>query len=273
MASLANQERFAIAAKDARDLFERTNGRVPVDVCRIARMLGYRVEEAEIRWAGYLATRDNIIVVRRSDIPTRKRFTVAHEIGHLLWWKACGESVTDKRLYKGRGDSEEERIANKLASELLMPMPEFLGALRMWRGPSFVAVRCLASLFGVSFGACVRRITELEGVVGFTYLYEVWSGESGDYEFRLRKGHSTGNELTFIAPPSEIARKCVGDRLWGNRTWEGDVRFRKGEEQIEIRSVGRLVAEGRQTCISLLGWTVLDSQSVGPAGADQFKAF
>jgi Zn-dependent peptidase ImmA (M78 family) len=118
MASLANQDRFAIAAKDARDLFEKTNGHVPVDVCRIARILGYRVEEAEIRWAGYLAPGDNIIVVRRSDIPTRKRFTVAHEIGHLLWWKACGESVKEKRLYKGRGNSEEERIANRLASEL-----------------------------------------------------------------------------------------------------------------------------------------------------------
>jgi hypothetical protein len=51
--------------------------------------------------------------------PTRRRFTLAHELGHLLLGipTVIGESVYDSL----KSDSAEERKVNDLASELLLP--------------------------------------------------------------------------------------------------------------------------------------------------------
>jgi len=48
----------------------------------------------------------------------RKRFSIAHEIGHLLFNTSCGESRVD--LYNSKSPNETE--ANQFASELLMPI-------------------------------------------------------------------------------------------------------------------------------------------------------
>lgn len=48
----------------------------------------------------------------------RKRFSIAHEIGHLLFNTSCCESGVD--LYKSKSIDETE--ANQFASELLMPL-------------------------------------------------------------------------------------------------------------------------------------------------------
>ncbi len=48
----------------------------------------------------------------------RKRFSIAHEIGHLLFNTSCGESRVD--LYNSKSPNETE--ANQFASELLMPL-------------------------------------------------------------------------------------------------------------------------------------------------------
>ena len=48
----------------------------------------------------------------------RKRFSIAHEIGHLLFNTSCSESRVD--LYNAKSPNETE--ANQFASELLMPL-------------------------------------------------------------------------------------------------------------------------------------------------------
>jgi len=48
----------------------------------------------------------------------RKRFSIAHEIGHLLFNSSCNDS--NGATYDGKGVSETE--ANAFAAELLMPL-------------------------------------------------------------------------------------------------------------------------------------------------------
>lgn len=265
--------RFATAMESARHLLEETGRQLPVDICRVARLLGYVVEEAEIRWAGYLAAAENRIVVRRSDTPARKRFTIAHEIGHVLWRKASGESDKQKRLFKGGAYSQEERIANELATELLMPLAEFEVALLQYRWPSLFRVRDIATLFGVSFEACARRITELPNTVAFAYSYEVYTKNSGECEIRLNKGYSTGDKLRFTNPPFDIVRQCLQHNLHTSRMWVGRIRFQRDKEQIQIPSVGETIRKNGQTWVRLLGWRHLDSPVVGTMQANQLVAF
>lgn len=54
-----------------------------------------------------------VVLVRESDDPRRQRFTVAHEIGHLL--------IEDVRRHVPLSRADEERLCNEFAAALLVP--------------------------------------------------------------------------------------------------------------------------------------------------------
>lgn len=74
------------------------------------------------------------IEVHKNFPPTRKRFSIAHEIGHLFLhmgyivnpekWRATGEYADSAFLRHGH--SLEETEANEFAASLLMPTAEFM---------------------------------------------------------------------------------------------------------------------------------------------------
>ena len=110
------------------------SGAVPVE--KIARSLGATItlDDVDDDLSGFLyrekGARKIIIGVNKSHHPNRQRFTIAHEIGHLVLHK--GEMV---HLDSGRaafmidlrdsesskGEDNDEREANLFAAELLMP--------------------------------------------------------------------------------------------------------------------------------------------------------
>jgi len=107
-----------------------------VDVEKLARALGAEVkrEPADDNLSGFLfrdlAAHRAVIGVNSSHHKNRQRFTIAHEIGHLLLHK--GEQIHIDRLDSGyyvnqrnsessTGANEEEIEANLFAAELLMP--------------------------------------------------------------------------------------------------------------------------------------------------------
>lgn len=100
---------------------------LPVPVERIARALGaqltYEPFEGEISGMLYRSSGTTVIGVNSRHAPTRQRFTVAHEIGHLLMHK--GERVIIDRFVRVNwrdGESNQEEVqANRFAAELLMP--------------------------------------------------------------------------------------------------------------------------------------------------------
>jgi hypothetical protein len=59
----------------------------------------------------------------------RKRFTIAHEVGHLLLWNASG-GVKRIAARRSTEKSEVEELCNKLAAEILAPKSEVLS---LWK--------------------------------------------------------------------------------------------------------------------------------------------
>jgi Zn-dependent peptidase ImmA (M78 family) len=110
-------------------LAEANTGEPPVPVEKLAESLGAQITYTEFDSdvSGVLY-RDNdrvLIGVNSTHAPTRQRFTIAHEIGHLLMHK--GRPVVVDRLVRVNvnlrdGTSSKEEIdANAFAAELLMP--------------------------------------------------------------------------------------------------------------------------------------------------------
>jgi len=107
-----------------------------VDVKKIAKSLGAEIkfEPAEDNLSGFLlrdaSTKRAIIGVNSKHSEKRQRFTIAHEIGHLLLHKGehlhidrmeNGYSVNLRNSESSDGTNEEEKEANLFAAELLMP--------------------------------------------------------------------------------------------------------------------------------------------------------
>jgi len=104
---------------------------IPVDPVSLANKEGIKINNAvfsEDNLSGLIAKRgDNIsILVNQSDSPYRKRFTIAHELGHhFLHLMKDGEFVDSTidlfRENEGEGGLNNEVEANQFAAALLMP--------------------------------------------------------------------------------------------------------------------------------------------------------
>lgn len=117
----------------ATELIRRFQASAPVDVLRVAGAFGLKVYESDTRLppgasgmilhnpaaggeSGYC------IIVRSSEPFVRRRFTVAHEIGHfVLHRNKIGHSLSDDALYRSGLSTIEESQANQLAADILMP--------------------------------------------------------------------------------------------------------------------------------------------------------
>ena len=131
---------------------------LPVPVERIAEdLLGLAVTERDdLAVSGMLLPAEREIYVNAEDVPARRRFTLAHEVGH--WVCQCLEGKGAPVMCRAEDVSEgagrsREREANVFAAELLMPEP----ALRA----EFAGANGLAERFGVSAEAMAWRLYNL----------------------------------------------------------------------------------------------------------------
>lgn len=109
---------------------------LPVPVEAIAAdLLGLWVEEVEdLPVSGALIPSERVVLLNSKEPPVRKRFTLAHELGH--WVCQCDEGRDPRQVIMCRGaDIEEnaakalEREANRFAATLLMPDIYFTATL------------------------------------------------------------------------------------------------------------------------------------------------
>jgi hypothetical protein len=61
------------------------------------------------------------LLVREDAAPTRQRFSVAHELGHVLFYRHAPRAKASQLSRGARAPEEEERLCNIAAEELLMP--------------------------------------------------------------------------------------------------------------------------------------------------------
>lgn len=120
---------------------------LPLDPEELARLLGYEVTWVEPPGlgtaAGFALPLDGEIHVARSAIPTRDRWTLAHEIAHA-------------EARRHGMDWRNERLANACAAELLMPAAALLPDIHI--EPDIPA---LAAAYRTSLEATARRAIEL----------------------------------------------------------------------------------------------------------------
>jgi Zn-dependent peptidase ImmA (M78 family) len=131
---------------------------LPIDVHAAAAHCGLQVRTRDdlpeqISGLLYRGSEWPVIAVNGRNSPSRRRFTIAHEIWH---WKCDAGAV---KLHVDAVDDEQlwsERVANAFAAELLMP--ETLLRDEHARNSDR---RALCWRFGVSNTALARRLQEL----------------------------------------------------------------------------------------------------------------
>ena len=105
----------------------------PVPVRKLARGKRVRIvqvqsDDDDIDGFLYRDSREAVIAVNRDRARVRQRFTIAHELGHLLLHEH-GKIHVDRgfRVHlrngaSGKGTDRDEMEANRFAAELLMPL-------------------------------------------------------------------------------------------------------------------------------------------------------
>jgi Zn-dependent peptidase ImmA (M78 family) len=170
------QERLAPPLRTRREIEDqaaeilRTHGlfSIPVDPVTLANREGIKVNNAKFsdeNLSGLVAKRGSnvTILVNQSDVPFRKRFTIAHELGHhFLHLLADGDFVdTQVDLFRDAeaGESGSRAVevqANQFAAALLMPEELVRQAFGRMQNLSE-----LARLFNVSEEAMAIRLGRL----------------------------------------------------------------------------------------------------------------
>jgi Zn-dependent peptidase ImmA (M78 family) len=178
----------------------------------LALALGVLVVEAPLAKAdARLIRRGPRGLVRvRHDIPEpgRKRFAVAHELGHWLIHKEQTQvnACTDQNMVTKYKASALEVEANYFAAELLMPEKLFTPRLRKAR-LSFGLIHDLANEFGTSLTATAIRCAEVTD--------DYWAivvSESG--RVRWWRGSENFEERFWIEPGMPLSSKSVAGSIF-----------------------------------------------------------
>jgi Zn-dependent peptidase ImmA (M78 family) len=151
--------------------------RPPVDVERVAKHLHLKIAHAELGEgvSGLLISKGDrtAIAVQASDAPNRKRFTIAHEIGHFYLRHQFepgehvhvdhGHAITPRNSRSSTGVDPKEIEANQFAACLLMPTKLLEARIKALRTSSLrdSHVTYLANEFEVSEQAMTIRLSTL----------------------------------------------------------------------------------------------------------------
>jgi Zn-dependent peptidase ImmA (M78 family) len=149
----------------------------PVDVERVARHLGLKIAYAELGEdvSGLLISKGDasVIAVQVNDVTNRKRFTIAHEIGHFHLRHQFepgehvhvdrGHAITPRNSRSSTGEDLKEIEANQFAASLLMPSKLVEAQIKALRTTSLrdYHVTLLANTFQVSEQAMTIRLSTL----------------------------------------------------------------------------------------------------------------
>jgi IrrE N-terminal-like domain len=186
----------------ARLLLERLQIRGIPDVLQIAGELRLKVKEEDLDGCEGLLIRPKgvargIIAIKKSiRSESRKRFTIAHEIGHFVLLghdeagSICGQK--DIESWKDRSNPKE-REANDFAAELLIPTVVVKANLSRTT-PSLSAVESVANECAASLSASAWKYCDLTSeqcaIVWSEHRKVSWSRRSPEFPFFIGKGQS-----------------------------------------------------------------------------------
>lgn len=123
-----------------------------------------RKEELNEGESGYTITKPNgkhIITVNSQEIEQRQRFTICHEIAHIILDLASSHEEVPSWAYAKRDPNEV--VCDTFAAELLMPYKQWLSALPN-KEPSLQLIQHMAEAFGTSYPAAASRFASLSDI-------------------------------------------------------------------------------------------------------------
>lgn len=218
------------------------DGMTLVDIERTARRLGVvEITPRIMKIDGYLGRNPKgqyVIRYRTGSCVPRKRFTIAHELGHMLLADFLGEQLTVPVARSERRDSDEERWANRLAAELLIPA-RALSSVMQHRAVSWKTLYAVAGLFQVSVVALIRRLREVESI------FSVEMQRVGETE-KLSIAYSRHARPLFHQPPETEFIRIQRSR------------YRKHILTLDVRGI-----ETRLECVSRSSGELHGQQVVG----------
>jgi len=175
-----------------------------------------------------------VIELRADRNPQRRRFTLAHELAHLLLDSTAGQYVTIRARSASARHAEVERLCDSIAAALLMP-PSVVEELEQSYGVTFGLVEALATITRCSLGAAATRVCEITDTP--VVLTEVSRSRTGDIELRplsRRPRHLSGN----VRIDSDQAALTAARINLDPRPAQFRIGSRQLHGRIEIRSSG-----------------------------------
>lgn len=200
---------------------------IPVQVETAAKYVGIEhVIEVEMTGCdGLLSSTPSgayVASIRKGQGDVRKRFTLAHEIGHAIVYRSIGSQRTsgDGEMRCGAQTSDErdeERLCDLLAAELLMPREQLVRTIAE-TGVCAETVPEIAQRFGVSLQAVSRKLTE---VVPYDIGLALWSA-SDDNARVFPKWYVTKKgtlRLEHAIQVGEPGSACFSDEMVRGWRW------------------------------------------------------
>lgn len=143
--------------------------RIPIDVHDVARLwTGLSIIEENIDGPGYLLPLGRLggeIIVREADSVERKRFTIAHEVGHWVLGKTCERKMGEFRQPAGLRHEVIEKWCDTFAASFLIPRQTLINYFQDVHEPLLVAhLRAAPKHFRVSEEAMFFRAYEVLGM-------------------------------------------------------------------------------------------------------------
>ncbi|HWP60448.1 MAG TPA: ImmA/IrrE family metallo-endopeptidase [Candidatus Acidoferrales bacterium] len=196
----------AAALGKARALLEECQIRgIPVDLFRLARKVGIqRVTQAQTLLDGQLVELPGgsyEVILSRSAPVTRQRFTLAHEIAHLLLFPhnaGCNQA------------RESEELCNVAASELLIPARFLTQVLAADSSGALQSLLKVTRLFRCSLEAAGWKILNSGLISGALLIWKIAAEQAGEFLELVAVPHTWGAERVM----DQSLRVYPGDWLW-----------------------------------------------------------
>lgn len=217
--------------------------------------------------SGYTITKPNgkhIITVNSLEPDERQRFTICHEIAHIVLDLASSHEEVPSWSYAKRHPNEI--ACDTFAAELLMPYQLWLSLVPK-EEPSLDLIQHMAGLFGTSFPAAASRFASLSDIPCAFVTMERGAVRYAARSMALRQAGA------WISPRSTIPVESVAHRIRssGNSSTETDevsqdIWFDNWGKGVDLWELSRHYAR-TDTTISLL-W--FDSEDLPEVEVNRF---
>lgn len=219
--------------------------------------------------SGFTITKPNgkhIITVNSLETDERQRFTICHELAHIVLDLVSSHEDVPSWSYAKRHPNEI--ACDTFAAELLMPYQQWLSLVPK-EEPSLELIQHMADLFGTSFPAATSRFASLSDLpCAFVTM------ESGTVRY-VARSTALRQAGAWISPRSTIPVGSVAHRIRssGNSSTETDevsqdIWFDNWEKGLDLWELARHYTRS-DTTISLL-W--FDSEDLPEVEINRFGA-